>query len=41
LEAALDGEMDAHIADCKDDGQPNRRNARQRKPQDRYWSDNR
>ncbi|RDI39073.1 IS256 family transposase [Aquicella lusitana] len=31
LEVALDGEMDAHIADCKDDGQPNRRNGKTKK----------
>jgi putative transposase len=26
LETALEGEMDAHINECKDDGQPNRGN---------------
>lgn len=31
LEAALDGEMDAHLSDCKDQGQANRRNGRLKK----------
>lgn len=31
LEAALDGEIDSHIADCKDEGQSNRRNGKTRK----------
>lgn len=31
LEAALEGEMDAHITECKDDGQPNRRNGKAKK----------
>ena len=31
LEAALEGEMDAHISECKDDGQPNRRNGKMKK----------
>lgn len=31
LEAALEGEMDAHITECKDDGQPNRRNGKTKK----------
>lgn len=31
LEAALDGEMDAHLSDCKTQGQPNRRNGNLKK----------
>jgi putative transposase len=31
LEAALDGEMDAHLSDCKDEGIPNRRNGKLQK----------
>lgn len=28
IEAALEGEMDAHLSDCKDQGQSNRRNGK-------------
>jgi putative transposase len=31
LEAALEGEMESHLSDCKDDGQSNRRNGKSKK----------
>ena len=31
LEAALEGEMDSHLSDCKDEGQTNRRNGKLKK----------
>jgi transposase-like protein len=31
LESALDGEMDSHLSECKDQGQPNRRNGKLKK----------
>ncbi len=31
LEAALEGEMESHLTDCKDDGQSNRRNGKNKK----------
>ncbi len=31
LEAALEGEMESHLSDCREQGQPNRRNGKQKK----------
>lgn len=31
LEAALEGEMDSHLSECKEEGQPNRRNGKLKK----------
>lgn len=31
LEAALEGEMDSHVSDCKNEGQANRRNGKLKK----------